>query len=200
MAMNVSDYFDIDDILATQQSVSCRFEMEVPKLGMFDVAHDRNDIAAGSKLDLPCWLAQSLSTSRHRAVTVEVPKIYRSLHRNILQADAQIVCLPKFSLYYYDFGLHMLQFAGPESRQIFETLLQTFTSRFRMLMDKSNNFGVEEKLVHLDKSEKFIYDSARKRAIDFSDWQTRKTEKIVATPAAVLRSKRKFDSIDSQSS
>uniref|UniRef100_A0A915HS97 DNA replication complex GINS protein PSF3 n=1 Tax=Romanomermis culicivorax TaxID=13658 RepID=A0A915HS97_ROMCU len=163
--------------------------------GIFDVAHDRNDIAAGTKLDLPCWLAQSLSTSRHRTVTVEIPKIYRLLHRNILQADAQIVCLPKFSLHYYDFGLHMLQFAGPESRQIFETLLQTFTSRFRMLMDKSNNFDFEEKLVHLDKSEKTIYDSARKCAIDFSDWRTRKMEKIVATSAAIMRPKRKLDSV-----
>jgi len=31
--MDYDDYFSIDDILATQQNVSCKFEVDVPKLG-----------------------------------------------------------------------------------------------------------------------------------------------------------------------
>jgi len=62
-------------------------------------------------------------------------------------------------------------------------------------MDKASNIDVEEKLTCLDVCEKRIYDQARKSAVDFSEWQTRKLEKLTPSNTAVNLAKRKFDSI-----
>ena len=61
-----------------------------------------------------------------------------------------------------------------------------------MIMDKSNNVDEEEKATFLDKREKVIFDNARKCALDYCNWQTRKLEKISISDTVLLQNKRKF--------
>lgn len=185
-------YFSIDDILATNERVPCRFEVAVNKLGFLDPSSESPDIAQGTKLDLPFWLAQSLH--RQRIISVDMPKIYREAYREILNADANVVDLHKMGPYFYQFGLHLLGFQHPEAEDISRMLSETFRNRFRKLMDASQN-SLEEDATSLtaclDRTEIAIFSLGHKSLLDFKQWQARELKKIATADLVVNHRKRK---------
>lgn len=69
-----------------------------------DPSSDSEHLEAGTTLELPFWLAESLSSRRQPLISVEMPKVYKEAYREILIADASVVDLHKLGMYYYDFG------------------------------------------------------------------------------------------------
>ena len=81
-----------------------------------------DDLTAGTKLELPLWMAQALRN--RRIISVEIPKVYREAYREILNADANEVNLHKMGPYFYHFGLYLLRFSHQESDDICRILNQ----------------------------------------------------------------------------
>lgn len=76
----------------------------------------------GAQLELPMWLAKSLGGRRKRTVTVDLPKQYKEVYREILNADATVVNLHGLGPHYYGFGSHLLEFEHAERKDIAESM------------------------------------------------------------------------------
>lgn len=50
-----------------------------------DPSSESEDIAVGTSIELPFWLAQTLCSQRRNIVTVEIPKIYKEAYRSVVQ-------------------------------------------------------------------------------------------------------------------
>ncbi|XP_045461068.1 DNA replication complex GINS protein PSF3 [Harmonia axyridis] len=131
------NYFSIDDILATQERVPCKFSTNVPKLGNLNPSSEEKDLKAGTALELPLWFVQDISGGRQSVVIPDLPKCYKEGYRQILKADANAVDLHKFNLYFYELGAYVKSF--DRRKDVSDTLLNTFTARFRQLMDLAEN-------------------------------------------------------------
>ena len=57
-------YLDIDSILMEQELVPCSFIKDVNGMGYLDSSTRNVDLAEGTKLDLPIWLAGTLKVSK----------------------------------------------------------------------------------------------------------------------------------------
>ncbi|XP_067013830.1 DNA replication complex GINS protein PSF3 [Anabrus simplex] len=152
------NYFSIPDIMATHERLPCRFETTVPRLGFLDQSSDSEDLAVGTNVELPYWLARALCTQRLRTVSVEMPKFYKEAYREILKADASVVDLHKLCLYFYEFGLCLSTLNHRDAPAINSMLVQAFKDRFRMVMDWAQNSGSDPSgLQKLDTLERELY-------------------------------------------
>ena len=118
------DYYDIDDILASDSKVSCVFEMQVLRLGFLVPGTSVENIAIGTKMDLPYWLARALCSKRKQIVSVELPKAYKDAYREVIRADANVVNLQKLGPYYYRTGVKLLNFELLETEALSRTLVE----------------------------------------------------------------------------
>ncbi|KAG8190256.1 hypothetical protein JTE90_001340 [Oedothorax gibbosus] len=185
-------YFSIDDILATNERIPCRFEVGVHKLGFLDPSSGDTDLAQGTKLEIPLWMAQALQS--RRIISTEVPRVYREAYRHILNADASVVNLNKMGPYFYHFGLYLLRFTHHDSEDIGRMLNQSFRNRFRKLMDTSQNSMEEDGIMltaNLDRTEVALFNVGHKSLLDLKNWQSRKNQKILTANLVMNHKKRK---------
>ena len=108
-----SGYFNIQDILASQERVSCKFEIDVPNMGFLDSSSHDSNLKVGSKLDLPYWLIKAIYNEKFKFVNIDLPKWYKKFYHEILKADPCVVDLRKMGPYYYDFGVMLVCMAEP---------------------------------------------------------------------------------------
>ncbi|XP_076358118.1 DNA replication complex GINS protein Psf3 [Tachypleus tridentatus] len=189
---SMEEYFSVDDILATEVRIPCRFQLHVYKLGSLNPSSQSPDLLPGTKLELPLWLAQALQ-SRH-IVSVELPKVYREAYREILCADATMVDLHELGPYFYHIGLYLLNFPYPDTEEISKMLIETFKNRFRKVMDASQHTLQEESsswTSRLDMSEMGLFNIGQKAFMEFQEWQARKMEKICTSGMVINHKKRK---------
>ncbi|NXT19770.1 PSF3 protein, partial [Syrrhaptes paradoxus] len=168
----------------------------------------------GSKLEVPLWLAKGLHDSKRRIISVELPKVYREAWRTVFSADANVVDLHKMGPYYYGFGSQLLNFDNPENPEIAQTilqatsvlpvsncvsLLQTFISRFRRIMDSSQNAYNEDTsalVARLDELERALFQTGQKGLNDFQCWEKGQASQITASSLVQNYGKRKFTDMD----
>ncbi|NWX13994.1 PSF3 protein, partial [Aegotheles bennettii] len=171
-------------------------------------------IPQGSKLEVPLWLAKGLRDSKRRIISVELPKIYKEAWRTVFSADANVVDLHKMGPYYYGFGSQLLNFDNPENPEIAQTilqatpvlpvsnsacLLQTFISRFRRIMDSSQNAYNEDTsalVARLDELERALFRAGQKGLNDFQCWEKGQASQITASSLVQNYGKRKFTDMD----
>lgn len=190
----LDSYFSIDDILTTQERLPCKFEVDVPRLGFLDPGADSENLASGTKMELPLWLAKAISGRRAMSVSTELPKQYREGYREILSAEASVVDLHKLGPFYYGFGSQLLQFDHPDSPDIAKMLLQTFKDRLRNLMDISQNAynqDTSKMTARLDQMERKVFQCGQIGLNDFQKWETRETEKLKTSDMVMFHRKRK---------
>ncbi|GIY88987.1 DNA replication complex GINS protein PSF3 [Caerostris darwini] len=191
------EYFSIDDILATNERIPCKFEVGVHKLGFLDPSNGNSDLARGTKLEIPLWMAQALRS--RRIISMDIPRVYREAYREILNADASVVDLHKMGPYFYHFGLYLLRFAHQDSEDISRILYHTFRHRFRKLMDTSQN-SIEEDATaltaNLDRTEIALFNLGHKSLLDLKNWQHRRSQKILTTDLVMNLKKRKRTLMD----
>jgi GINS complex subunit 3 len=118
-----NNYFSIKDIMASQERVSCKFEVDVLQLGYLDTSSNEVDLKSGTKLDLPSWLVKSIYNEKFKFIQIEIPKQYKRVYHEILQADPNVVDLRKLGPYYYDFGTILVEFNHLLSQDIARILL-----------------------------------------------------------------------------
>ena len=117
------DYFEVNDILISQEKISCTFETQVKDLGFLDHGSDNEHIEPATKMELPFWLAKELCARQRRIISVEIPKVYRETYRQIFEADATAVDLHRLGPYFYSIGIKLLEFDNAENPRIAETLM-----------------------------------------------------------------------------
>ncbi|KAL3860440.1 hypothetical protein ACJMK2_010563 [Sinanodonta woodiana] len=193
MTLKASEnYFDIDDILASNERIPCRVELPIYRLGYLDSSHESEHLLPGTKIEFPYWLGRAVCSKKRHIVGVDLPKQYREGYREILSADATVVDLHKLGPYYYSFGTKLLHFEHVASADIAKSLVKTFQNRFRKIMDSSQNAYNEDtsKLTeNLDEAERSLFHSGQLGLHDFQRWETRKTDKL--TTSNMVRNHRK---------
>jgi len=196
------DYFDIDDILTSQERVVCIFNTPIMNMGYLDPGAESENIQAGAKVELPCWLARSLcgGNRRRRTVTAELPRQYREVYREILSADASVVDLHKLGPYYFSLGSYVLKhFENTEAADIAKALLKAFQSRLRRIMDGCQNALDAESstlMETLDESERRVFENGSRGLAEYLLWETRKTEKLTSSMMVTNLKKRKRAQVD----
>lgn len=76
-------------------------------LGFLDPSAADDDLKAGTNVEIPLWLAESLQSRRPPLVSVDLPKIYKDAYREILNADACTVDMHKLGQYFYELGCYV---------------------------------------------------------------------------------------------
>ncbi|XP_071527961.1 DNA replication complex GINS protein PSF3 [Panulirus ornatus] len=190
-------YFSINDILATNERVPCKFERAAYGLGYLDPSSGNKDLTAGTKLELPCWLARALYSRRH-IVSCQLPKAFKERYREILKADASLVDLHMFSPHFYEFGRHLLPLAGPDAPILGTLLVETLRERLRRTMDTSLNSLDDDAGSHmakLDELERSLFRAGRKTFHDHQLWLSRRAHIVTTSPMVEQHNKRKFSEL-----
>ncbi|XP_010138644.1 PREDICTED: DNA replication complex GINS protein PSF3 [Buceros rhinoceros silvestris] len=102
--------------------------------------------------------------------------------------------------YYYGFGSQLLNFDNPDNPEIAQTILQTFISRFRRIMDSSQNAYNEDTSVlvaRLDELERALFRAGQKGLNDFQSWEKGQASQITASSLVQNYGKRKLTEVDS---
>ncbi|CAG4947559.1 unnamed protein product [Colias eurytheme] len=104
-------------------------------MGFLDPSCTDEDLKAGTNLEIPLWLAESLSSRRPPLCNVDLPKVYKETYREIFNADACTVDLHKLSQYFYELGCYIAK--HDIKGEVASTLVNTFRQRFRMILSAS---------------------------------------------------------------
>ncbi|XP_066262720.1 DNA replication complex GINS protein PSF3 [Euwallacea similis] len=184
------NYYSLEDILATQERVPCKFLQNVPRMGVLNPSTEDKDLKSGTQLELPLWLTLDCATGRQPIVAPELPKSYREAYREILKADATAVDLHKFSLYFYELGFNIKHF--DRSGEVHDILLHTFTTRFRLIMDLANNSEADPTILQkLDMLERRIYKEAQAAGVKLNSWLLESSFQLQAASMVTNHRKRK---------
>ncbi|XP_047118030.1 DNA replication complex GINS protein PSF3 [Schistocerca piceifrons] len=187
------DYFSIDDIMATQERVPCKFEVQVLRLGFLDQGSESEHINAGTNMELPYWLARALGHQRQKIVSVDIPKVYKEAYREILKADSCVVDLYKFGAYFYEFGIYISLLGHREGPEIREILVKTFRERLRQVTDWAQNMEAEPgRILRLDTLERGLLHSGQKAHCQLEVWLTSGAGGLVASTMVVQHKKRRL--------
>lgn len=150
-------YWDLDDLLATNERVPCRAEVTGRGLGWLELGTraKRSDLPLGTEMELPWWLATSLPGY----VSLLLPATYRRTYRSHLIADPTTLALPS---YYFHVGLALaalyalsralvsayrttyLARGRHQDRELQELLRASFAQRYKLILDRSYNMRKED--------------------------------------------------------
>ncbi|XP_065168669.1 DNA replication complex GINS protein PSF3 [Atheta coriaria] len=184
------NYFCLEDIIATQERLPCRFLTTIPKLGKLNSASEDDDLAAGTALELPLWLAQSLTSGRQAIVSAELPRIFTEPYREILKADPNAVNLHKWNINFYEFGFYAKSL--DQRREVANILIYTFTTRFKKLMDLADNVGTDPTVENgLDMLECTLFKSGHNARMKLNHWLMESHMQLEASHMVTNHKKRK---------
>ena len=81
-----SQYFSLDDILASQERIPLTIKQDLPQLGFLDSqSHHQNDptiLSNGTKLELPLWMAKSLKAQGRAKLDLPQRSRQKKMARN----------------------------------------------------------------------------------------------------------------------
>ena len=193
-ALTMSSYYDIDAILAEEERTPVVFNVDGLNLGYLDHETTDEDITEGTKLELPFWMAESLSARKY--TSVDTPKCYGHGFRSALRADPSpsVVDLRQRSPYYFQLGVKLGRFVTDDDEQgfLYDSLVHAFTGRYHDILDKSQNSRDEDTSgfqAHLTQLERSLFKAGHKASADFFRWKNRSHQRLRA--ARVMRGARK---------
>ncbi|CAH9063227.1 unnamed protein product [Cuscuta epithymum] len=70
----MTNYYEVDDILAEEELVPAVFQKSANGVGIFDCCDDTNKVGAGTEVEMPFWLACDLYVKQ--AVKIKVPSCF----------------------------------------------------------------------------------------------------------------------------
>mmetsp|Transcript_71570 Transcript_71570/g.232671 ORF Transcript_71570/g.232671 Transcript_71570/m.232671 type:complete len:208 (-) Transcript_71570:61-684(-) len=139
--MPAFDFWDIDEILAEQLEVTVRPEHAINGGGLLQPSGSGpvgKDLPAGTKVQVPFWLAQSLV--RRNTATLELPTIYGAAAQEDLRHDPIVCRLGDKSHYYYEVGLRVAHLL--KENQLAEDLFGGLQKRAAEIVQLLGNLGV----------------------------------------------------------
>ncbi|CAL3963465.1 unnamed protein product [Diplocarpon coronariae] len=139
-------YYDIDAILTDAQKVPCTFELDVPDLGFLD--HNAgHTLKAGTRVELPLWLAEMLAVSSPNTnkslVTLDLPPSLAPRVMNALKAEPKSVDLRALAQNFYGLGARILELF--EEEEVCDVLTETFRARAAEIADHASNAGAGQR-------------------------------------------------------
>ncbi|CAL4124217.1 unnamed protein product, partial [Meganyctiphanes norvegica] len=164
--------------------------------GYLDISGGNKDIIVGTKMELPVWLARSLSSSRKHIVSTQLPQTYRDKYREIMRADANVLDLHKLGPNFYELGQHLLPLAGPEADQLAQTLSGTLRDRLRHIMDTAQNSLADDAASHvrkLDELERGLFKAGQKALKEHQLWLSRRAHILTTSDMVDKHNKRKHE-------
>ncbi|KAM9956868.1 hypothetical protein ACTFIR_003603 [Dictyostelium discoideum] len=169
-------YFDINDILAEEQKITCNFFYDAYNLGQLEEGSRDPDMKKGSKVDLPYWMALALAKSNF--VSVIMPPEYQDEYKNKLIADPNVISMRLFP-YYDKIGVQLSDFFG--DRKLKLLLFRVFRERFLNIYSQSINLketDISKILGNLTYQEREVFSNGYKSSNDYDKWMSRKGEKV----------------------
>jgi len=189
-------FFDVDEILAGDERVKCRFLTDAADCAFLDPSCLAEHLPQGSAVELPLWLAHPLAGQE--AVEVEVPSFLNQRFRRMMKAGPASVNLREFSAYLFQVGRAVLPLVPPEAGVEIEEILRLAFGgeRYHALLNNSMSTLDEDTTEFtrkLTEDEKALFRAGMRDSRDFIMWKGRHAETIAAA-AVVERSlkKRKF--------
>jgi len=137
----ISVYYDVDAILAEEERVPVVFRTESKGLGGLSAASLTVDLDAGSRVDLPLWLAPALA--ERLWVSIKAPKCFAKRFRNFLLSDPTVVNLREKSPNYYETGRRLVAFVDG-NQQLHSALVKTLAVRYKEILDRSQHSRNED--------------------------------------------------------
>lgn len=141
-----TDYWNLDAALAEETTVSSRFKFGVHGVARaLDPGSTSNNVAPGSKVDTPLWLAAALT--RRNMTTFSLPEVYNERHRRRLNAGAETMNLKGRCPYFYDVGNKCNEFL--HDLDLSAMLSKTYATRYRELISKGLSTVTGEDVLEL---------------------------------------------------
>ena len=189
--MNSNKYWDIDDVLADEESVSTTILNEGYRLSFLDPnsSKTQKDLEAGTKTDLPLWLASRLIS--HKFIAIDTPLPYREKYKKALLADPTVVNLRDKSAYYYERAIRLSGMLE-DSGSIADILPEIFLKRVKFFLRRAHHMPQEESTAFIKKLtaiEKQIFESGRDAVINYKLWKDDTSNLESIATSARLRKK-----------
>ncbi|GAA54738.1 DNA replication complex GINS protein PSF3 [Clonorchis sinensis] len=142
-------YLNIDDILASSERTTCRLRVSLPGLAPLLLSDSTNvsfgqqrsqdtalveessvqvqtDVPAGSKLELPVWLALALGSGRRQLASIDLPLIYKDAFTEVFDADPCVVDLRRKAPLYYLLMYNLLGVGSAQAGRMAATAARVF--------------------------------------------------------------------------
>ena len=183
-------YFTIDDILSDTHRLPTVFKVAAFNLGFIDPAADSADLSAGTRIELPFWLAATLAA--RNMVEVSAPHCYSQRQRITLLADPNRQNMRDRSLFFYENGMKIAPLLRQESaRQLAPVVLKVLAVRLLDILDRSQNSRGEDisaSTKSLTELERAFFSAGYRSAEEYFRWKRREGEKLRGfLPAAKRR-------------
>mmetsp|Transcript_17788 Transcript_17788/g.24598 ORF Transcript_17788/g.24598 Transcript_17788/m.24598 type:complete len:184 (-) Transcript_17788:152-703(-) len=168
----MSDYFNINAILAEEEKVGVNFKVGCTGLGRaLDPSCDDDDLKEGAELELPFWLTKELAT--RGMLQLKNPTYYSQRVKNDLQADPRCVNLAELCPFFYEVGLRILSMTN--DRRLAEFIRSTFQIRYQQLLIQSlsvqpNTSQMDTVHRVLSKEEIKVFDAGRASKHMLQEW------------------------------
>lgn len=103
-------------------------------IGFLDPGSESEDLVPGSNVQLPLWYIKELKMN-NPYFSVQMPAIYRNVHKAVCEAETTHIELGKLNAYFYEYGRYLTPYDPTHivGTIVFETLRQ----RVRHLLDIS---------------------------------------------------------------
>jgi hypothetical protein len=184
------DYWDVDHILASEESIEVNFLVSGPGLGHLDCLQSQNGktlLPLGSVLSLPVWLG--LSMAKMGFVEPVLPERYRSGMQNVLRKGPEGARLGEKSKNYFRIGL-ALSWLIPNCQELAAAIFLGVMQRVRFIIDRCAHAGRDEdkegEFVHLfTDSECEIYLAGARANEEFDHWRHGYSKEIRPWPELV---------------
>lgn len=153
------------------QNITCTFNVGAVNLGQLDPNNTQSkDLKPGAKVDLPFWLAKSLSG--RNMVSMENPGFYSKRFTDGLIAAPASVNLQKTCPYYHTLGCKYAQ--AKKDKDLIVRLQESLNARKKEIMDKahycegSTHDPFRSKLSFIEKK---LFDSVYNAEKEMHDWK-----------------------------
>ena len=188
----MEDYYDIDQILATEERVPVTFNCNAQGLGYL-VHGVEEDLAEGTKLEMPFWLADALVKQNSGiqqnsgGVSIKMPKYFSQKYRNYLKANPTSVDLRSVCQVYYQLGMKLSPWLGLDEMtavELREDLMAAMVDRYFSVLDHSQNSsgGDNSSFVkQLTEEEKVLFGLSYSAALEYEKWRARQHGKLTVS-------------------
>jgi len=174
MSGDYKSYYDVDSILSEIEQIPVNFLIDAYKLNWIDSSsiEKNQDLKSGTKVEIPIWLASVFF--EQQMVDVLTPLMLGPIMRGHLQADPVVVSMSN-NPYFYRIGIKIIsQITEKDKKSIIPTILHTYRTRYRQILDKSFNWKSIDFTVFtktLANEERDLFDYGLTSTRDFEEWR-----------------------------
>lgn len=171
-----NDYWDIDEILSSEESLDCKLITDAPGLGHLDplrASTGARDLPRGCILNLPIWMVKPLANLD--LVELIEPENYKSGMQNVLRRGSEGARLGEKSRNFFRVGLNIAWLFGGR-HELASALFHGLTQRIKLIVDRSahchRNEDAEADFIHLlTEDELAMYLAGVSANEKYDDWR-----------------------------